>query len=404
MLARGYPREFAERCFDQIKGFSEYGFPESHAASFAHLVYVSAWLKCHYPAAFGAALLNSQPMGFYAPAQIVRDAQEHGVEVRSVDVNWSEWDCTLEERHEGTEARRYEERDAVEPHCHHIATSPDHHITKSHVPSVPLCLCGCISDSPALRLGMRQVRGLREEDGRAVADAVNRCGPFQTIEELRHHSGMRLSALKKLAAADAFRSMNLDRQHALWMLRELRDEELPLFDGGRHEGTEPRRHEERDDETKRRRDEVLPSVTPARQVIQDYFSVGLSLKAHPISFIREELNARRITRNLELKDEKRWPNGKQIAVAGLTLVRQRPGTASGIVFITIEDETGIANLIVRPKIYDKFRKAARHATMTILLARGKVERQGEVVHVMVRSMEALDESLRDIVTRSRDFH
>jgi len=336
MIDRGYPREFAERCFEQIKGFSEYGFPESHAASFALLVYVSAWLKCRHPAVFAAALINSQPMGFYAPAQIVRDAREHGVEVRAVDVGVSRWECTLEE-------------------------------------------------AGSLRLGMRLVRGLREDDAALVVGAVERNGPFHSIQGLWRASGARVSTLRRLASADAFRSMGLDRQAALWEIRALSDEELPLFEHASHD-----------------RDATLPEISEPRKVIQDYVATGLSLKAHPVSFCRTELAARGAVPARELADTRTWPHGSQTAVAGIVLVRQRPGTASGIVFMTLEDETGTANLIVRPHIYRRDRRVARHGV--VVLARGTVERQGDVVHLLVHSLEDAQGALAPIAARSRDFH
>ncbi len=329
MLERGYTRDFAERCFNQLKGFSEYGFPESHAASFAHLVYVSAWLKHHYPAQFAAALLNSLPMGFYAPAQIVRDAQEHGVEVRSVDVNHSDWDCTLE--------------------------------------------------SPAtVRLGFRMIRGLHQTDANAITAVTTVSSAhsrrFSSIESLWRASNLSVAVLKRLAKADAFQSMGLDRQNALWHIRALRDEELPLFDTPKE-----------DTSATAYAPAALPKIAEPQKVAQDYATVGLSLKAHPVSFFREQLTAMRVTPARALRDEDNWKHGKWITVAGVVLVRQRPGTASGVVFMTLEDETGIANLIVRPHVYDQYRAVARHAV--ILLARGRVERQGQVVHVMTHRME-----------------
>jgi error-prone DNA polymerase len=353
MLARGYERSFAERCFEQIKGFSEYGFPESHAASFALLVYVSAWLKRHQPAAFAAALLNSQPMGFYAPAQIVRDARDHGVTVRPVDVNRSAWDCTLED-------------------------ADEHH-------------------APCLRLGMRIVKGLREPEAEAIAGAVMHGGPFRTIAGLRRASGVRIAALRALANADGFGSMGLERQRALWELRALRDEVLPMFDG--REEAVPRNEREADGAAA---PVPLPEVPEPRKVAHDYAATRLSLKAHPIAFLRERLDGMGVTEARRLRDESRWPQGRRITVAGLVLVRQRPSTANGIVFMTLEDETGIANLIVRPKTYARYRTIARHGIA--IVARGRIERQGEVVHVQVQRFEPLDEHLRDLVTRSRDFH
>jgi error-prone DNA polymerase len=341
MLARGYQREYAERCFSQLQGFSEYGFPESHAASFALLVYVSSWLKRHHPAVFAAALINSQPMGFYAPAQLVRDAQQHGVEVRPVDVNHSGWDCTLEMN----------------------------------------------GDATALRLGMRLVRGLSQADAETIAHAVHRIGQLPSIHALRRASGVRASALRRLATADAFGSMGLDRQAALWHVRALRDESLPMFgDVAAPPQMRP----------------MLPSVSPPRQVIQDFGAIGLSLKAHPMSFIRPMLDAQRVLPASELANEAACPHGLRAKVAGLVLVRQRPATASGLVFMTIEDETGIANLIVRPKVFERYRRAARHGIT--VLAGGTVERQGKVVHVVVSSLEMLDEAMHELLVRSRDFH
>jgi len=384
MLDRGYERDFAERCFRQIEGFSEYGFPESHAASFALLVYVSAWLKRHHPAAFAAALINSQPMGFYAPAQIVRDAKEHGVEVRPVDVNRSGWDCSVEEglRDRGTEGLRGGETFPGGDECdttHSNAGFPSS-LCRSVAPSLP---------SPSLRLGMRLVKGLRREDAEAIAEAVREKGPFDSIRALRKASGAPIAALRRLASADAFGSMGLDRQRALWEIRALPKDELPMFADG----------EAADDAASGQI--RLPHIPGAQQVVHDYAALRLSLKSHPLSFLRDELRAMRITEAKELKDESRWPHGKMIAVAGLVLVRQRPATANGIVFMTLEDETGIANLIVRPQIYQRYRPVARHGV--VVLARGRVERQGEVVHVHVRSLEGLDERMSSLAARSRNF-
>jgi error-prone DNA polymerase len=347
MLERGYPRDFAERCFEQIKGFSEYGFPESHAASFAILVYVSSWLKCHEPAAFAAALINSQPMGFYRPAQIIRDAREHGVDVRPIDVNHSTWDCTLE------------------------------------------------GSAKSLRLGMRLVKGLGQEDADRVADAVRQQGPFGTIDALWRASGVSIKSLRALARADAFGSMQLDRQGALWQIRPLRDEAMPLFDHIRQDAS-AREDLERSGISR------LPEIAPARHVLHDYQSTTLSLKAHPVSFVRQELQRRGCIQAGELRDEKQSPQGRRVRVAGLVLVRQRPSTASGIVFITLEDESGIANLIIRPKVFERYRQAARLSV--VLLAEGRVERQGEVVHVQVSRMECLDELIETLPSASRDFH
>ena len=355
MIARGYDRAFAERCFEQIKGFSEYGFPESHAASFALLVYASAWLKKHRPAAFAAGILNSQPMGFYAPAQIVRDAKEHGVAVLPIDANRSGWDCSLEE----------------------ATGEPGDGAAKG----------------PALRLGMRLVAGLGESEGRRIESAARERGPFGSVAALRRASGVRAATLKALASADALGSMGLDRQRALWAVRGLRDEPMPLFDAPEREaesGPSPAPAPR------------LPRMHPLRQVARDYAATGLSLKAHPLRFLRSRLAAMGATPNADIRDAAAWPKGRPVAVAGLVLVRQRPGTASGVVFMTIEDETGVANLILWPRVYERWRRAARHATA--VLARGKVEREGEVVHVIVRSVRDLSAACAEMPGMSRDFH
>jgi error-prone DNA polymerase len=320
MVGRGYDREFAQRCFDQIKGFGEYGFPESHAASFAHLVYVSSWLRWKYPAAFACALLNSQPMGFYAPAQIVRDAKEHGVEVRAVDVNHSDWDCTLE--------------------------------------------------GGALRLGLRQVDGLHRE----AADRVTARRPYRTVEELRLRGRAPVHAIQRLAAADAFRSMGLDRRAALWDSRALKQApDLPLFaySEERDEGTEATSAQ-------------LPAMPLAEHVISDYQTVRLSLKAHPMHFLRAHYSQQRFVTAEQLKS---LPDGKRLSIAGVVLIRQRPGTSKGVVFITIEDETGVANLVVWPDLFEKQRRIVMGARL--MAVHGMVQRDpdSEVIHVVAGRLE-----------------
>jgi error-prone DNA polymerase len=357
MLARGYRREFAERCFEQIKGFSEYGFPESHAASFALLVYASAWLKRYHPAAFAAALINSQPMGFYAPAQIVRDAQEHGVTVHPVDANHSAWDCTLE----GDPARKAGADDPPERWGRH---------------------------GPAIRLGMRLVSGLPIADADRIAEAVARHGRFPTVESLWRASGASVRGLRALARADAFGSMGLDRQSALWQTRTLRDERLPLF--------------EQTDATDDTALDQLPILPADRAVVHDYNALGLSLKAHPVSFVRDHLTADGVTACGDLRDPARCPQGKTVTVAGVVLCRQRPGTASGVVFVTLEDETGIANLIIWRDVFERFRAVVRLARA--MRATGRIERQGDVVHLHVREIQLIDTLPSDLSSSSRDFH
>ncbi|MFA6046719.1 MAG: OB-fold nucleic acid binding domain-containing protein, partial [Phycisphaerales bacterium] len=344
MLARGHTRTFAEQVFTQISGFSGYGFPESHAASFALLVYSSCWLKRHHPAAFAAALINSQPMGFYQPAQIIRDAQAHGVEVRPVDVNHSQWDCTLEPTPAG----------------------------------------------PAIRLGLRQVKGLPQREAERIVRAVAAHGPFASAAALWRASATSAAALRRLAQADAFTSMGLTRQRAVWAVQALRDQPMPLF-----------AHLQGDTGPEAEASE-LPDRSPLSEVSDDYRSVGLSLKSHPIAFIRDALAAQGVTPNASLADPAQTRAGSRVTVAGLVLVRQRPGTASGIVFMTIEDESGVANLIVRPQVYEKFRAAARHSQT--IAASGLVERQGDVVHVMVQRIRAISVAGETIHSASRDFH
>jgi len=338
MMRNGYQREFAEWCFDRFKGFSQYGFPESHAASFALLVYASAWIKCYYPAVFAAALLNSQPLGFYAPAQIVRDAQEHGVTARPVDVNQSEWDCTLED------------------------------------------------GGSVLRLGLRMVDGLRRRAADAIVGAVKQRGPFTSIFDLWRASEVSASSLHDLATADAFGSMQLDRQHATWEVRALNGKPLPLFDGV----PEPRVTGTR-----------LPTISLSDDVTSDYCSVGLSLKAHPVSFLRSVLKSRQVLTAVEAKNEKISPFGRVVSVAGIVLFRQRPGTAKGVMFMTIEDETGRMDLIVRPDVYERFRDAAVYAKLVI--ARGRVERRDGVVHLLSLALEDMERLSERLPRLSRDF-
>jgi error-prone DNA polymerase len=319
MVNRGYSEEFAQRVFKQIEGFGSYGFPESHAASFALLVYVSSWIKYYYPDVFAAALLNSMPMGFYQPAQIVLDAQKHGVVVREVDVNHSQWDNTLEEQ-----------------------------------------------DGPyrTLRLGFRNVKGLKEEE--MVRLGQGRQGPYTRVHHLLE-AGVSLGGLERLADADAFRSLGLDRRQALWEVSALADTPEGLFAGHASE-------------SEFEAPVSLPTMLKGAHVAQDYASLGLSLKAHPIRFVRQELYHKRVLTAAELK---LWPDGTLVRVAGLVLVRQRPGTASGICFITLEDETGVVNLVVFQKLFARYRSEIVRARL--LMVEGRLQKEGEVTHVVVRS-------------------
>ncbi|MGZ3765906.1 MAG: error-prone DNA polymerase [Mucilaginibacter sp.] len=338
MLANGYEEDFARRVFSQLKGFEGYGFPESHAASFAHLVYISSWLKCHYPDVFATALLNSQPMGFYQPAQIVIDAEKHGVVVRPVDINHSMWDNTLEEK-----AGKYY----------------------------------------ALRLGFRQVKGIREDDMHALIAA--RGAGYTSVNQLSD-AGVPQAAIERLTDADAFRSINLDRREALWEVPALSDKPIGLFAGQSSESA----HEAQ---------VTLPFMSQAEHVVQDYAATGLSLKAHPVSFVREKLDLLRVTPTSGLAKLK---DGDQVKVAGLVTVRQRPGTAKGVLFITIEDETGFANLVVWEKVFEKYRKEIIQARL--LMVEGKLQIAGEVIHVVASRCFNLSNFLRGLTaTQNEDL-
>lgn len=336
MIARGYDPDFAKRCFDQIKGFGDYGFPESHAVSFALLVYVSSWLKCHYPAAFACALLNSQPMGFYAPAQIVRDAREHGVELRAADVNFSEWDNTLE-------------------------------------PS---------GNSFALRLGLRQIGGMAREEAERLLRV--RDEPFTSLADLAARTGLNGRTIRALAAADAFRSMALDRRAALWEAKALRDApDLPLFQPGRDEGTEP--------------PAALPQMPLCEQVVADYQTLRLSLKAHPMAFLRSSMARQGFVRAADLASH---GNNRRLQLAGLVLIRQRPGSAKGVCFITLEDETGIANLVVWPKVMAAFRKVIMTARLMQVTGRLQRDPASGVTHIVVEALQDRSDVLLRLSDRS----
>ncbi len=349
MIGRGYEPDFAQRCFEQIKGFGEYGFPESHAASFANLVYASAWMKCRYPDVFAAALLNSQPMGFYASSQIVRDAQEHGVEARAVDVNASNWDCILEA---GLEARH-------RLHARHAGMKE------------------AVRSDRALRLGFRQITGFSEDEGRLVESARGK--GFDSIRDLWLRTGLKPAALERLAAADAFRSLGLDRREALWAIRALRrtgdKDDLPLFARAAMGECEP--------------DADLPAMTPGQQVVEDYRHLHLSLKGHPVSFLRDEFERRGILRNEQLAG---LASGRRVRIGGLVLVRQRPGTANGVIFATLEDETGSANVIVWPAIFERFRPAVLGARL--IAVTGKLQNASGVIHVVADEIEDLTHLLK----------
>ena len=383
MIERGYDPDFAERCFNQIKGFGEYGFPESHAASFALLVYVSSWLKCHYPAAFGAALLNSQPMGFYAPAQIVRDAREHGVEVRGVDVNFSEWDNTLEEINlpGGTEARKEEEVGSRRDRKGRRETANSAVSARTKSSHSSLCASAPLrEDKPALRLGLRQVDGFPEAAAARIV-AAREAGAFRDVRELKERAGLSPALIERLASADCMGSLGLTRRQALWDARSLiAAPDLPLFAAAaaRDQGAE-------------RAATQLPVMPLSEEVVADYQTQRLSLKAHPLDFLRADLAERGFIRAADLRARK-YRAGVQ--VAGVVLIRQRPGSAKGVCFITLEDETGVANIVIWPDLMEKQRKVIMGARL--MEVRGRVEYDDEVVHVIATHLTDATEALHGL--------
>ncbi len=320
MTARGYDPELAVRCFRQIEGFGDYGFPESHAASFALLAWVSSWLKCHHPEVFACALLNSQPMGFYAPAQIVRDAREHGVEVLPADVHASGWDNSLERMADGRQA---------------------------------------------LRLGFRQITGFGKEDAKRILDARDD-KPWRDIAMVQRETGIGAAAIETLAAADAFGSMGLGRRQALWQVRALpKGQPLPLFEAAELPA-------------------ALPAMAPGEQVVEDYRTLRLSLRAHPLAFLRERLAKKSV---FAAEAVARARDGERASTAGLVLVRQRPGSASGVVFMTLEDETGVVNIVIWSSVLESFRRAVLGARL--VLVRGRIQRTGDIVHLVAERLEDL---------------
>lgn len=347
MVKNGYTTEFAEKTFSQLEGFGSYGFPESHAASFALIAYASSFVKCHFPDAFCAALLNSQPMGFYAPAQIVGDARNHGVEIRPVCINRSRWDCTLER----------------------IGNTERH----------------------AVRLGMRMVRGLAVADAaKIVAARMN--ADFESVDDMWRHSGVPAASLVELAEADAFKpSLELERRDALWAIKALRDEPLPLF-AAAAEREEKAIAEQQEPEVE------LRQMTEGHNVIEDYGHVGLTLRDHPIAFLRQDLARRNMVTCEEAMEAR---DGRWLWAAGLVLVRQKPGSAKGVMFITIEDETGPANIVVWPKVFERQRRVVLGASMMGI--NGKIQREGDVVHLIAEQLFDLTGDLSGLADRDTNF-
>jgi len=337
MLGRGYTTDFSEKCFRQIEGFSDYGFPESHSASFALLAYASAWLKCHYPDVFAAAILNSQPMGFYSASSLVRDFREHGGKVLPVDINMSNWDYHLESGE--TEDKYY-----------------------------------------SLRLGLRQVKGVKRANSEQLI--ARRGQGYDSVRDLYFRSGIDMKTLEELANADAFRSIGLDRRAALWAVQGLAGhggkrgavEELPLF----------AQAAEKDEALQHEAEMELPSMPPGQHVVEDYRSLRLSLKAHPMSFLRPSLNISGVLQAADLKNQK---SGNRIKVAGLILARQRPGTAAGVIFMTLEDETGTANVIVWPKKFEIYRRTV--LASRVICIEGELQKEQDVIHVIAHHMDDL---------------
>ncbi len=347
MIKNGYSAEFAEKTFSQLEGFGSYGFPESHAASFALIAYASNYVKRHFPDVFCTALLNSQPMGFYAPAQIVQDARAHGIEVRPVCINQSRWDCTLE---------------LIER-------------TNRH----------------AVRLGMRLVKGLAVADSaRIVAARMN--ASFETVDDVWRRSYVPTEALVQLAEADAFLpSLKLQRRDAIWAIKALRDEPLPLFAAASE-------REARAITEQQEPEVALRQMTAGHNVVADYSHVGLTLRDHPIAFLRKELTARRIVTCAEAMNAR---DGRWLMTAGLVLVRQKPGSAKGVMFITIEDETGPANLVVWPSLFERRRRIVLGSSMMAI--NGRVQREGEVAHLVAQQLFDLSGELAELTDRDLDF-
>ena len=330
MLKNGYCLDVAERCFGQIEGFADYGFPESHAAAFAMLAYVSAWLKCHHPAVFACALLNSQPMGFYAPAQIVRDTREHGVEIRPICINHSEWDNTLERRPDGT---------------------------------------------LALRLGFRQIKGFKQDDALWLVAA--RGNGYPDPEALWLRAGLAPAALARLAEADAFTDTGLTRRAALWQVKAIQSPQpLPLF------------NDPIDGEAIHEPAVQLPNMHLGEEVVEDYVSTRLTLRAHPMELLRPALPD--LVPHATLQD---IPLGRY-SVCGLVITRQRPGTASGVIFLTLEDETGVSNVVVWPKVYERFRRIVMGGRL--LRVTGYLQREGIVVHLIAQSIQDVSHKLSEL--------
>ncbi|WP_376695435.1 error-prone DNA polymerase [Wenzhouxiangella sp. EGI_FJ10305] len=399
MRERGYSDEFAERIYKQICGFGEYGFPESHAASFALLTYVSSWLKCHHPAAFACALLNSQPMGFYAPAQIINDVKRHGVRVLPVDVRYSEWDCALESKHQTVKSKHQEPSTKLKSKHEAPSTksetnskfecSNDQNETSAIADTTAIYAKGTNkrtseranerTSQPAIRLGLRMIKGLREDVAERIVIARSQ-RPFRDVDDLTERAGLDRAAVRKLADAGALKGLAGHRHRARWAALGARRQGDLLAD------------------TEIREQSVQLSLPDARsELLDDYASLGLSLDRHPLKLLRPRLGRQALRAN-ELPQQ---ADGRRVSAAGLVTHRQRPGTASGVVFLSLEDETGIVNVVVWPKLLERYRREVLGSR--ILRVHGKLQNVEGVCHLVAERIDSLDAWLTELDSRSRDF-
>ena len=382
MAARGFREDYARQIYQQILGFGEYGFPESHSASFALLVYVSAWLKCYEPAAFCAALVNAQPMGFYAPAQLVQDARRHGVDVRPVDVTASTWDCTLEKpssavartgvaRVEQSETRVVAREGTMAPGFGSLNPG---YINSDHINASDAV-------SPALRLGLRLIAGLTEAGGQRIV-AARQAAPFASVADLARRAQLDRRDLARLGDAGALAALAGHRHAAVWDVAGI--ERLPplLADSAFSEDAP-----------------ALSPPTEGQDIVADYRTLGLTLRRHPMALLRDRLRRRRLCTAADIGTA---PHGRIVRTAGIVIGRQRPDTASGVIFVTLEDETGPINVIVWRDLGDRQRRELLGAKL--LAVYGKVEREGQVVHVLAGRLADLSPLLGELPARSRDFH
>ena len=388
MAERGYAPEFAQRVVEQIKGFSSYGFPESHAASFALLVYASCWIKHHHPAEFLAAMLNSQPLGFYSPSQLVQDAQRHGVEVRPVDVMESDWDCTLEERVDGMTDETAHPCDGSS--IAHLSVRPELVEGLSPTPvSTPglrqaqpeRSVVSHHQGIPAVRLGLSMVSGLSRDEARRIVVA-RAASAFTDSEDLARRAQLDKQTLQQLAAADALQSLSGHRRQQVWDVVALKTPPALLREAPVEEDTLD-----------------LPEAPEGEAIVWDYASLGLTLRRHPLALLRERLQARRFMTAAMLKDA---PDGRLVRACGIVTGRQQPGTSKGVVFVTLEDETGVVQVIVWKALRERQRSELTRSRL--MAVHGVWQREGEVCNLIAGHLEDLSPLLGRLATESRDFH